>query len=53
MDDGDDIHMLSWTGKIIGPHNSVHDGRIYHLKLFCDKDYLNKPPTADSFLGST
>jgi ubiquitin-conjugating enzyme E2 variant len=45
MDDGDDIYMSSWTGTIIGPHNSVHDGRIYQLKLFCDKDYLNKPPT--------
>ncbi|GKC25159.1 ubiquitin-conjugating enzyme E2 variant 1D isoform X2 [Tanacetum coccineum] len=36
MDDGDDIYMRSWTGTIIGPHN---------LKLFCDKDYPEKPPT--------
>ncbi|KAL2924392.1 Ubiquitin-conjugating enzyme E2 variant 1C [Bienertia sinuspersici] len=33
MDDSDDIYMQSWTGTIIGPHN-----------LFCDKDYLEKPP---------
>ncbi|MBS2600005.1 hypothetical protein KFY57_28275, partial [Salmonella enterica subsp. enterica serovar Typhimurium] len=39
MDDGDDIYMRSWTGTIIGPHNTVHEGRIYQLKLFCDKDY--------------
>ncbi|KAK1354549.1 Ubiquitin-conjugating enzyme E2 variant 1C [Heracleum sosnowskyi] len=45
MDDGDDIYMRSWTGTIIGPHNTVHDGRIYTLKLFCDKDYPDKPPT--------
>lgn len=45
MDDGDDIYMRSWTGTIIGPHNSVHDGRIYQLKLFCDRDYPNRPPT--------
>nr|GEW38059.1 ubiquitin-conjugating enzyme E2 variant 1D [Tanacetum cinerariifolium] len=45
MDDGDDIYMRSWTGTIIGPHNSVHEGRIYQLKLFCDKDYPEKPPT--------
>ncbi|KAL5976472.1 hypothetical protein ACLOJK_020805 [Asimina triloba] len=44
MDDGDDIYMRSWTGTIIGPHNSVHEGRIYQLKLFCDKDYPEKPP---------
>ncbi|EFH40095.1 hypothetical protein ARALYDRAFT_917628 [Arabidopsis lyrata subsp. lyrata] len=29
MDDGDDIYMQSWTGTIIGPHNTVHEGRIY------------------------
>ncbi|CAK9180792.1 unnamed protein product [Ilex paraguariensis] len=45
MDDGDDIYMRSWTGTIIGPHNSVHEGRIYQLKLFCDKDYPEKPPS--------
>ncbi|KAH7433016.1 hypothetical protein KP509_07G050600 [Ceratopteris richardii] len=44
-DDGDDIFMRSWTGTIIGPANTVHDGRIYQLKLFCDKDYPDKPPS--------
>ncbi|KAF0908451.1 hypothetical protein E2562_025418 [Oryza meyeriana var. granulata] len=44
-DDGDDIFMRSWTGTIIGPLSSVHEGRIYQLKLFCDKDYPDKPPT--------
>lgn len=24
---------------------SVHEGRIYQLKLFCDKDYPDKPPS--------
>ncbi|XXG81821.1 hypothetical protein AAC387_Pa09g2382 [Persea americana] len=45
MDDADDIQMRSWTGTIIGPHNTVHEGRIYQLKLFCDKDYPDIPPT--------
>ncbi|KAG8049208.1 hypothetical protein GUJ93_ZPchr0009g1326 [Zizania palustris] len=45
MDDADDIYMRSWTGTIIGPHNTVHEGRIYQLKLFCDKDYPDRPPT--------
>ncbi|XP_008777784.2 zinc finger protein VAR3, chloroplastic [Phoenix dactylifera] len=45
MDDADDIFMRSWTGTIIGPHNTVHEGRIYQLKLFCDKDYPDNPPT--------
>ncbi|KAI7993051.1 Ubiquitin-conjugating enzyme E2 variant 1D [Camellia lanceoleosa] len=47
MDDGDDIYMRSWTGTIIGPHNSVHEGRIYQLKLFYDKDYPEKPPSVE------
>ncbi|XP_068662192.1 ubiquitin-conjugating enzyme E2 variant 1D-like [Aristolochia californica] len=45
MDDADDIYMGSWTGTIIGPHNTVHEGRIHQLKLFCDKDYPDNPPT--------
>ncbi|XP_038993117.1 ubiquitin-conjugating enzyme E2 variant 1D-like [Hibiscus syriacus] len=45
MDDGDDIYMRSWTANIIDPHNTVHEGRIYQLKLFCDKDYPEKPPS--------
>ncbi|KAJ3683451.1 hypothetical protein LUZ60_013678 [Juncus effusus] len=45
MEDADDIFMRSWTGTIIGPHNTVHEGRIYQLKLFCDKDYPEKPPS--------
>ncbi|CAA3002311.1 ubiquitin-conjugating enzyme E2 variant 1D [Olea europaea subsp. europaea] len=45
MDDGDDIYMRSWTGTIIGPHNSVHESRIYQLKIFCDKDYPEKSPS--------
>lgn len=45
MDDADDMYMRSWTGTIIGPHSTVHEGRIYQLKLFCDLDYPANPPT--------
>ncbi|XP_042008421.1 ubiquitin-conjugating enzyme E2 variant 1D-like isoform X1 [Salvia splendens] len=44
MDDSDDVYMQSWTGTIIGPPNTVHEGRIYQLKLFCGKDYPDRPP---------
>ncbi|KAJ3672892.1 hypothetical protein LUZ60_006266 [Juncus effusus] len=44
MDDSDDTYMRSWTGTIIGPPNTVHEGKIYQLKLFCDMDYPEKPP---------
>ncbi|CAA6664791.1 unnamed protein product [Spirodela intermedia] len=45
MDDGDDIFMSSWTGTIIGPPNTVHEGRIYQLKLFCGDGYPDDPPS--------
>ncbi|EYU30115.1 hypothetical protein MIMGU_mgv1a014540mg [Erythranthe guttata] len=45
MDDADDLYMQSWTGTIIGPPNTVHEGRIYQLKLFCGKDYPDNPPS--------
>ncbi|KAJ8621454.1 hypothetical protein MRB53_029983 [Persea americana] len=33
----ENIHVL--------PFQTVHEGRIYQLKLFCDKDYPDIPPT--------
>ncbi|KAJ6809584.1 ubiquitin-conjugating enzyme E2 variant 1D-like isoform X1 [Iris pallida] len=45
MDDADDTYMRSWTGTILGPHNTVHEGRIYQLKLFCDDNYPDSAPT--------
>eukprot|EP00494_Astrolonche_serrata_P012992 UN13105 len=48
MDDADDIYMRSWTGTIIGPHNTVHEGRIYQLKL----SVTGTIPTGHRLLGS-
>ncbi|XP_002994348.2 ubiquitin-conjugating enzyme E2 variant 1C [Selaginella moellendorffii] len=45
MDDADDLLMYSWRGTILGPYDSVHEGRIYQLKLYCDDDYPSKPPS--------
>ncbi|THU48419.1 hypothetical protein C4D60_Mb09t26050 [Musa balbisiana] len=36
---------FSSTKWSIGWKTSVHEGRIYRLKLFCDKDYPDKPPS--------
>eukprot|EP00884_Botryococcus_braunii_P023319 jgi/Botrbrau1/9671/Bobra.0201s0005.1 len=44
MEDGEDLFMRNWTGTIIGPSNTVHDGRIYQLKLLCSMEYPDKPP---------
>ncbi|RMZ56987.1 hypothetical protein APUTEX25_005049 [Auxenochlorella protothecoides] len=48
MDTSDDIMMRSWTGTIIGPPSvrlgTVHDGRIYTLKIYCDESYPDRPP---------
>ncbi|KAF1874514.1 hypothetical protein Lal_00029941 [Lupinus albus] len=45
MDDADDVYMQSWTGTIIAPPGTVHEGRIYQLKLFCGQDYPDNPPS--------
>lgn len=42
MEDGEDMQMKSWTGTIIGPGNTVHDCRIYTLKIHCGDEYPDK-----------
>lgn len=44
MEDSDDIDMKSWSGTIIGPSNTAHDGRIYSLRIMCDMSYPDQPP---------
>jgi ubiquitin-conjugating enzyme E2 variant len=44
MNDADDLLMRDWTGTIIGPSGTAHDGRIYTLSLHCDLDYPDRPP---------
>jgi ubiquitin-conjugating enzyme E2 variant len=40
----DDMLMRNWRGTIIGPSSTVHDQRIYTLKIFCDLGYPEKAP---------
>ncbi|KAF9294621.1 E2 ubiquitin-conjugating protein mms2 [Mortierella antarctica] len=43
--DSDDITMSNWNGTIIGINNSVHENRIYSLKIHCGEHYPDVPPT--------
>jgi len=45
LDDSDDIMMRSWNGTIIGPGHTVHENRIYSLKIQCGDKYPDEPPT--------
>ncbi|CAG8595706.1 4671_t:CDS:2, partial [Gigaspora rosea] len=45
LSNGDDIYMSDWNGTIIGPGHTVHENRIYSLKLHCDENYPDSPPT--------
>ncbi|UZJ54841.1 hypothetical protein CBS101457_004161 [Exobasidium rhododendri] len=45
LDDGSDVMMSNWNGTIIGPGHSVHQNRIYSLKIHCSDSYPDSPPT--------
>jgi len=45
LEDSTDLYLSCWIGTILGPPASAHDGRIYSLKIYCDNNYPNKPPT--------
>ncbi|KAF8511803.1 UBC-like protein [Hysterangium stoloniferum] len=44
LEDSDDIMMSKWNGTIIGPGHTVHENRIYTLKIFCGDNYPDEPP---------
>ncbi|KAF1356818.1 ubiquitin-conjugating enzyme/RWD-like protein [Delphinella strobiligena] len=44
LDEGDDISMTNWNGTILGPPHSVHENRIYSLKIRCGENYPDTPP---------
>lgn len=44
LEDPNDQFLTNWTGTIIGPPGSVHDGRIYTLRIQCGKQYPDAPP---------
>jgi ubiquitin-conjugating enzyme E2 variant len=36
--------MSNWNGTIIGPGHSVHQNRIYSLRIRCGPNYPDSPP---------
>ncbi|KAJ3317787.1 T-complex protein 1 subunit epsilon [Boothiomyces sp. JEL0866] len=50
LTDGEDLLMQNWNGTIIGPGHTVHENRIYSLKIHCGTDYPDHPPSV-SFLS--
>ncbi|KAI5801416.1 ubiquitin-conjugating enzyme/RWD-like protein [Peziza echinospora] len=42
--DGDDVMMSGWNATILGPPHSVHENRIYSLKIYCGDNYPDQPP---------
>ncbi|KAJ6552740.1 UBC-like protein [Mycena capillaripes] len=45
LEDSDDIMMSHWNGTIIGPGHTVHENRIYSVKITCGDNYPDSPPT--------
>jgi len=44
LDSSDDMMMSNWNGTIIGPGHTVHENRIYSLKIYCGEKYPDEPP---------
>ena len=45
LEDSDDIMMSNWNGTIIGPGHTVHENRIYSMKITCGPSYPDTPPS--------
>lgn len=39
-----DVMMSDWNGTILGPAHSVHENRIYSLRITCGPTYPDVPP---------
>ncbi|KAG0168857.1 E2 ubiquitin-conjugating protein mms2 [Apophysomyces sp. BC1034] len=46
----DDLLMHNWHATILGAPHSVHENRIYSLKIYCGENYPEAPP-AVSFVS--
>ncbi|KAI8081553.1 ubiquitin-conjugating enzyme/RWD-like protein [Halteromyces radiatus] len=40
----DDVLMHHWHATILGAPHSVHENRIYSLKIYCGDNYPDQPP---------
>jgi len=45
--DNEDATLSTWNATILGPPNSVHENRIYSLKVYCGASYPDEPPTVE------
>ncbi|KAJ6472045.1 UBC-like protein [Mycena sanguinolenta] len=45
LEDADDVLMSTWNGTIIGPGHTVHENRIYSLRIVCGEQYPDRGPS--------
>eukprot|EP00825_Cyclidium_porcatum_P037370 TRINITY_DN4116_c0_g1_i1.p1 TRINITY_DN4116_c0_g1~~TRINITY_DN4116_c0_g1_i1.p1 ORF type:complete len:155 (+),score=37.53 TRINITY_DN4116_c0_g1_i1:192-656(+) len=41
----EDMTLTYWNGTVLGPYNTVFEGRIYTLSITCSNNYPSQPPT--------
>lgn len=41
----EDIYLSDWNCTILGPQGSVHENRLYELRISCGPNYPDDPPT--------
>eukprot|EP01139_Manchomonas_bermudensis_P009893 Amastigsp_a339657_1297.p1 type:complete len:142 gc:universal Amastigsp_a339657_1297:26-451(+) len=44
LENGEDTYLTTWMGTIIGPAHTVHDGRIYSVRIICGPRYPDEAP---------
>lgn len=37
--------MSSWIGTVLGPPHSVHENRIYSIRIHCGEEYPERAPS--------
>eukprot|EP01105_Mastigella_eilhardi_P028140 TRINITY_DN907_c0_g1_i2.p1 TRINITY_DN907_c0_g1~~TRINITY_DN907_c0_g1_i2.p1 ORF type:complete len:139 (-),score=40.82 TRINITY_DN907_c0_g1_i2:107-523(-) len=45
LEDDDDMTLSAWRASIFGPNGTVHEGRLYTLRMHCDDAYPRKAPS--------